>query len=174
MNIGEQIKNQRERQQWSQQELADQLSISRQSISKWERGTALPSFANVVTLSQLFQVTIDDLIREDPHMMKRLERPVTGPLTLILLSSCGLALIGAITSLSFGVGMTAFVDATQSLILIGVLVLLGLVYWNQRHHQVPLTRWVIALAILTLTLLLVPQVDSIIMGFLEGLREQTN
>lgn len=174
MEIGEQIKIQRERQHWSQQELADRLNISRQSISKWERGTALPSFANVVTLSQLFQLTIDDLIREDTHMMNRLERPVDGPLTLILLSSWGLAIVGAMISLNLGISLTTFVNATQSLILIGVLGLLGLVYWNQLHQRPSLSRWVIALAILTLTLLLVPQVDSLFMGFLDGLREQAH
>ncbi|MFC6261699.1 helix-turn-helix domain-containing protein [Levilactobacillus fujinensis] len=173
MEIGEQIKIQREHQHWSQQELADRLSISRQSVSKWERGTALPSFANVVTLSQLFRLTIDDLIREDEHMMKHLEHPVTGPFTLIVLSSSALAIVGAIISLSLNIGLTAFVNATQSLVLIGVLGLLGLVYWNQRHQRVPLSRWVIALAIFTLTLLLVPQVDNLFMGFLDGLRQQS-
>lgn len=174
MKIGEQIKTQRERQHWSQQELADHLNISRQSISKWERGTALPSFANIVTLSQLFQLTIDDLIREDDQMMKQLEHPVTKPLSLIVLSSLALAIVGAIISLSLGIGLTAFVNTTQSLVLIGVLGLLSLVYWNQRHQRVPLSRWVIALAILTLTFLFIPQVDSLFMGFLDGLRDQTH
>lgn len=53
MTIGEQLKKQREQRGWSQQILAQRLNISRQSISKWEQGSALPSFANIILLSDV-------------------------------------------------------------------------------------------------------------------------
>ncbi|WP_054734879.1 helix-turn-helix domain-containing protein [Secundilactobacillus similis] len=59
MHIGARLKQQRQQRGWSQQELADQLHISRQSISKWEQETALPSFANVVAMSDLFGVSLE-------------------------------------------------------------------------------------------------------------------
>lgn len=46
----------------SQQELADRLHVSRQSISKWELGTAKPDLDNVVRLSELFSVSLDELV----------------------------------------------------------------------------------------------------------------
>ena len=80
MKIGEQLKIQREQRGWSQQILADHLKISRQSVSKWEQGTALPSFANVVLISDLFNLTMDELVRDDTDLRRTFDRPVTGPL----------------------------------------------------------------------------------------------
>lgn len=53
MDLGTKIKIQRERKHWLQQELADQIHISRQSISKWEQNKALPSITNIVMMSNL-------------------------------------------------------------------------------------------------------------------------
>ena len=48
MRIGENIQLHREQHSMSQQELADKLGVTRQSISKWENDTALPSFKSVL------------------------------------------------------------------------------------------------------------------------------
>ena len=46
----------------SQQDLAERLDVSRQSISKWELGTALPSMENLIGLSRLYGVSLDYLV----------------------------------------------------------------------------------------------------------------
>lgn len=46
----------------SQQELAERLHVSRQSISKWELGTAKPDLDNMIRLSELFGVSLDELV----------------------------------------------------------------------------------------------------------------
>ena len=46
-------------------ELAEKLDISRQAVSRWERGTAEPSTENLVSIGKLFDVTVDTLINED-------------------------------------------------------------------------------------------------------------
>lgn len=168
MKIGEQLKQQRGQRAWSQQDLADRLKISRQSISKWEQGTALPSFANIILLSEVFGVTIDELIRGDARLLKRLERPVTGPLSLIILGSLGLAILLAPLLLSLRVSVGAMTDWAQTPLFVGIIGLLVLVY--QRQGRYPLSRWVIGLAVLIMTLLLVPQVADTIIGFGAGLR----
>lgn len=170
MQIGNQIKTQRALKHWSQQELAEQLHISRQSISKWEQGTALPSFENIILLSDLFQISIDSLIRQDPKLMNHLTHPIPQPLSFILLISWGLALLGASTSLGLGINATTFTTATQSLVLFGMLGMLIVIYLQHRrfHRYLP---WILmGIAIATLTLLLIPQVDSIFQGFWDGLR----
>ncbi len=50
----------------SQEELADKLGISRQAISKWERAEASPDTDNLITLSKLYGVTLDELIGVSP------------------------------------------------------------------------------------------------------------
>lgn len=46
----------------SQEELADRLYVSRQAVSKWERGEAYPDTENLITISEMFKVTIDELL----------------------------------------------------------------------------------------------------------------
>lgn len=47
----------------SQGELADRLNISRQAVSEWERGISLPSVEKLITLSEIFDVSLDYLIK---------------------------------------------------------------------------------------------------------------
>ena len=50
---------------WSQEDLAERMDISRQAISRWENGTALPDANNVLHLSKLFNVTTDYLLNDE-------------------------------------------------------------------------------------------------------------
>ena len=46
----------------SQDELAEKIGVSRQTISKWERGEALPDTENLIALAKLYNVTLDDIV----------------------------------------------------------------------------------------------------------------
>lgn len=56
--IGEKIKNKRKELNLTQEYLAKELNISRQAVSKWEKGTSEPSMENLVKLSEIFGVDI--------------------------------------------------------------------------------------------------------------------
>lgn len=47
----------------SQEKLAEQLNVSRQAVSKWERGESLPDIGNIIALADLYGVTVDELLR---------------------------------------------------------------------------------------------------------------
>lgn len=47
---------------FSQEEVAEKIGVSRQAISKWERGESSPDTDNLIALAQLYQITIDELI----------------------------------------------------------------------------------------------------------------
>ncbi len=49
----------------SQMELAEKLDVTRQAVSRWETGEAAPSLDNLISLSGLYGVTLDDLVRDD-------------------------------------------------------------------------------------------------------------
>ena len=55
----------RKKNMMTQEELADRLGVSRQTITKWEKGTILPSLEYLIDLSRLFGVTIDHLVKDD-------------------------------------------------------------------------------------------------------------
>lgn len=65
MTIGEKIANLRAAAHISQEQLAEELSVSRQSVSKWEVNQSMPQVENVLTLCRLFRITADALLRED-------------------------------------------------------------------------------------------------------------
>ncbi|MGM0214692.1 helix-turn-helix transcriptional regulator [Enterococcus sp. AZ109] len=62
IELGKNIKDERLKKNLTQQELADQLNISRQTISKWELDKSYPDLELLVKMSQLFQVSVDYLL----------------------------------------------------------------------------------------------------------------
>ncbi|HEI8037261.1 TPA: helix-turn-helix domain-containing protein [Staphylococcus aureus] len=71
MELGKIIKKHRELNNWSQDELADRLHVSRQSVSKWESGHNYPSLDILVVLSDIFDITLDELVKGDNKLKKR-------------------------------------------------------------------------------------------------------
>ena len=65
MNLNERIYYCRKKTGLSQEALAEQLGVSRQSISKWENGDAVPEIGKLRLLAKVFGVTIDWLLSED-------------------------------------------------------------------------------------------------------------
>lgn len=63
MNLSKQIKKYRERDGYSQEYLAEKLYVSRQSISNWENDKSLPDIHNLLMMCELFNVTLDDLVK---------------------------------------------------------------------------------------------------------------
>lgn len=63
MDIAQRLAAMRRDKGFSQEELAAQLGLSRQAISKWERGESAPDMGNLLALADLYEVTLDELIR---------------------------------------------------------------------------------------------------------------
>jgi transcriptional regulator with XRE-family HTH domain len=64
---------------WSQEELAYQMGVSRQSVSKWESGTSIPDLERILKLSQVFGVSTDYLLKEEME---------TAPASITMESDC--------------------------------------------------------------------------------------
>jgi len=62
MNLGESIYRLRTERNMSQGDLADALDVSRQSVSKWENNMAVPDLDKLVKMSELFGITLDELV----------------------------------------------------------------------------------------------------------------
>lgn len=65
MKLSKKLVSLRKRKRLSQMELAEMLQVSRQAISKWETGKAVPSIENLKCLSELYQISMDDLISSE-------------------------------------------------------------------------------------------------------------
>lgn len=65
MTLPDKIIKHRKSNGWSQEDLAEKLNVSRQAISRWENGTALPDAQNLLQISKLFGVSADYLLNDD-------------------------------------------------------------------------------------------------------------
>ena len=65
MKLAEKLFELRKEKGWSQEKLAEQINVSRQSISKWESGQILPEIEKIIELSRIFQVTTDYLLLDE-------------------------------------------------------------------------------------------------------------
>ncbi|MBR6309485.1 MAG: helix-turn-helix transcriptional regulator [Lachnospiraceae bacterium] len=65
MILADKIINERKRCGWSQEELAEKLSVSRQSVSKWEGAQAVPDLQKILKMAEIFNVTTDYLLRDE-------------------------------------------------------------------------------------------------------------
>lgn len=70
MELGKQIKEHRQEAHLSQEELANRVYVSRQTISNWENDKSYPDVNSLVLLSEIFQISFDNLIKGDIEVMK--------------------------------------------------------------------------------------------------------
>ena len=65
MILVEKISEERKKNGWSQEELAEKLSVSRQSVSKWESGQSVPDLNRILEMARIFGVTTDYLLKDE-------------------------------------------------------------------------------------------------------------
>lgn len=72
MELGNRIKELRKAQNINQDELAEKLFVSRQTISNWENDKSYPDIQSVLLLSEVFNVSVDQLLKGDVEQMERI------------------------------------------------------------------------------------------------------
>jgi len=73
MELGGQIKKHRDALGFSQEELAEKVFVTRQSISNWETGKTYPDLQSLLRLGSLFGLSLDELIKGDMETMKEID-----------------------------------------------------------------------------------------------------
>ena len=151
MTLGERIAAFRNAQKLSQGDLAEKLNVSRQSVSKWETNTSVPELDKLLQLSELFGVTLDELVRGNTAEEKTAPEPVQTQVIvqqtmntqkiigLILLAT---ALFIGILSVFFGAGL---------LFASGYFLFCSLVCLLMKRYAGLVIGWVTSAALLFLT-----------------------
>ena len=73
MEIGKKLKDARMKSGFTQETVAEKINVSRQTISNWENEKSYPDFISVIALSDLYSISLDDLLKGDREMMEHLE-----------------------------------------------------------------------------------------------------
>lgn len=101
--IGEKLYQLRRSRGLSQEQLAERIGVSRQTISKWEGGLSTPDLEKLIALADCFEISVDELVREKISAQRiqnpadetslKADSPKTGNLGLVLCSAGALVLI---------------------------------------------------------------------------------
>lgn len=167
MTLGEKICTLRTGKGLSQEDLAQRLEVSRQSVSKWETGQSVPDLEKIIRLADLFGVSVDELVREG----ERPQPPQPEPQVVYVkekrewtaaqkVGICLLAAGGAITLLGLAYGGV--------LSLVGVVLLvLGLPLLLAKKHPWMALGWTcVALSLLVFN----PYTSVVPWGLIGGVR----
>jgi transcriptional regulator with XRE-family HTH domain len=73
MEVGSKLKKARIDSKLTQEKVAEEIQVSRQTISNWENEKSYPDIISVVKLSDLYNISLDELLKGDSNMMKYLE-----------------------------------------------------------------------------------------------------
>lgn len=170
MDLGSQIRKQREDKKWSQQVLADKLHISRQSISKWEQNTALPSFTNIVTMSELFGISLDEFIKSDTQLVEKIDAKMK--MSKILKAIIISAIIAFIMFIGLKISSIDVYNISSYFTDLGAVFLIVIMFkldWHKLDKIV--SRHIIVLIAVTVILFLIPAINDFIMSVIEGWKQ---
>ena len=104
----------------SQEQLAEKIGVSRQAISKWESGISTPELEKLLALSECFDITIDELVKDEAftqgtnEVKQELEK-TKDPKAIEMKVGIGLCLVGAICLILFGAMMVLSPSAAEQL-----------------------------------------------------------
>ena len=104
----------------SQEQLAEKIGVSRQAISKWESGISTPELEKLLALSECFDITIDELVKDEAFTQGTNEVPqelekTKDPKAIEMKVGIGLCLVGAICLILFGAMMVLSPSAAEQL-----------------------------------------------------------
>lgn len=169
MTLGEKILSLRTARDMSQDDLAEKLEVSRQSVSKWETGQSTPDLDKIIRLADLFGTSVDELVREEerpqppeppqPQVVyvereKRGLTPIQTVGVVMEVSGAALAVIGIM-------GAPLLILAALALVILGLPLLLA------KKHPWLIMGW---LAVALSCLVLNPYVAVCPWGLIGGLQ----
>ncbi len=107
MKLSEKLYSLRKKSGLSQEQLAEQLNVSRQAISKWESGVSVPESEKLIVISCYFNVSVDYLIKDDIESPDAIEVTTRVNKTDIIVKYIGLGfcILGFICLIAWGVVM---------------------------------------------------------------------
>jgi len=104
MTIGERLLNLRKERNLSQEDLANELNVSRQSISKWETNQSMPDFDKIVSLCKYFNITTDELLTGNKDIVAAKEMNIKTNYARNLAISIGLYIFSLTALILFAAG----------------------------------------------------------------------
>ena len=107
MEIEKKLKDVRMQAGLTQEQVAEKIMVSRQTVSNWENSKSLPDIVSIMSLSDLYQISIDELLKGDKRMKEKMEKDANiakANKRVILTTAIITLVVGIIYSISIFVG----------------------------------------------------------------------
>ena len=138
MEIGKKLKEARIHSGFTQEQIAEKIMVSRQTVSNWENGKSFPDIISVMNLSDLYQISLDELLKGDQNMRVKMEKDIDifkGNKRLLLTSGVLLFTTATIYLISIFVGneFHEFCEAALPWVVMGIGVACSTAYISQKE-----------------------------------------
>ena len=119
MTLGEKLRNARKQEGLTQEQLSEKLGISRSAVAKWETDNGIPDISNLIALSDEFGLSLDELIKENTAVKKKLLADSSAKKWHILIIMYLLAIVAYVTyfAICHNILMIGFLIATLFMLL---------------------------------------------------------
>lgn len=140
MNISERLREARKDSGLTQDQVADSIMVSRVTVSHWENGKSLPDIVSLISLSDLYCISLDELVKGDSKMTEKVKKDARDArnnkrllVTTALLA--GAALLVYMISLFAGGVFKDFCEAAIPWVLIAIGLAAGITYISQQAQD---------------------------------------
>lgn len=139
MMIAEKIKNARIHKGYTQEQVAEKLLVSRQTVSNWENGKSLPDIISIIRMSDLYELSLDELIKGDKALLKKMDKDVRAVKAekqimkfawISIVIGTILIILGEIFE---GNPLIDFMNGALPWVLLGLMLLLAILYLNKEE-----------------------------------------
>lgn len=140
MDICERLREARNQAGMTQEQVAESIMVSRVTISHWENGKSLPDIASLISLSDLYHISLDSLVKGDSKMtakVKRDSRNLQVSTKLILTTGILVAIVGVIylISIILGGAFREFCEGAIKWVLFGIGLATVITYFSQNKPE---------------------------------------
>ncbi len=139
MEISERLKQARTVSGMTQEQVAENIMVSRVTLSHWENGKTLPDIASLISLSDLYQISLDELLKGDPKMTEKVKKDAKDlksnkRLILITAIFCIVVMAVYIASIIVGGEFKEFSQAATPWLLMGIGIAAVITYSGQKEE----------------------------------------
>lgn len=141
MRIADKIKNARIQKGHTQEQVAENLLVSRQTISNWENGKSLPDIISIIKMSELYELSLDEMMKGDKALLKKVERDVGAvKAEKKLIKFAWISIVIAIILMILGEIIEGnpvidFMNGALPWILLGLMLLFAILYLNKEEKD---------------------------------------
>ena len=136
MEISEKLKEARQNSGMTQEDVANKIMVSRVTVSHWENAKSLPDIVSLISLSDLYSISLDELVKGDPIMTEKVKKDKkTADNNRRLISTIAIlaavVLIVYVASMIVGGAFKDFCEAAIPWVLIGIGIAAAMTYFSQ-------------------------------------------